>query len=69
MTTPLDNKRLADMSLTELQERLAWAEAFPAQWWSHKVGYTQQRKRDDLNVERKKYIEMIEDEIALRGEH
>jgi hypothetical protein len=54
------------MSIDELQARLVWLEDFPKRWWSNKVGYTEQRKRDELNVRRKKYIEQVEEEIAIR---
>ncbi len=66
MTTPLDNKRLADMSTAELQERQAWLEGFPAQWWSNKVGYGEQKRRESINELRKMYLELIEEEIATR---
>ncbi len=66
MTTPLDNKRLADMSTAELQERQAWLEGFPAQWWSNKVGYGEQKRRESMNELRKMYLELIEEEIAMR---
>ncbi len=69
MTTPLDNKRLTDMSIDELQERQAWLEGFPAQWWSNKAGYGEQKRREHMNELRKMYLELVEEEIALRGEH
>ncbi len=69
MTTPLDNKRLTDMSIDELQERQAWLEQFPAQWWSNKVGWSERKRREHMNELRKMYLELVEEEIALRGEH